>query len=196
MNIASSKVERLDRIVALRLGFAGITTLAVLLTWLGIAYLQRKVGEVETDAAAHRELMQHDQSLQASVHKLNNNILTLQQAIESVQVKLPASAEETQFLQQLSERATATGVALGEFRPGSVTNRRNHKEIELRLRGTGTYAAVARWLHSLRDIPRIVRIADLNITAPTQPGGNCTAEIRIDLLFGLSLDHLADGRVN
>jgi Tfp pilus assembly protein PilO len=188
-------LRRFGSVTGLRFGFAGVTTLVVLVTWFGIVGIRQRISDIERIASAHQSLLEQEQSLHDNSVKLDQDILALERTIQSLREKLPDNADETHFLQELSQRATAVGVSLGEFRPGGVSQRKNCKEIELQLRGTGTYASVARWLHSLREIPRILRLSDLSISAPSQPGGDCSIDIRIGLMFGLSQEQIIASKV-
>jgi Tfp pilus assembly protein PilO len=179
---------RLGSVTALRCGFAGFTIVVVVVTWLGIVGIRKKVADVEEVSSAHQSLLEQERSLYDSSVKLEQDILVLEKTIRAIREKLPDDPDETHFLEELSQLATAAGFSIAYFRPGVVSQRKNYQEITLQLRGAGTYASVARWLHSLRDIPRILRISDLNISAPSQPGGSCSVDIRIDLLFGLSAE--------
>lgn len=196
MNVFSDTSNRRCGMMGLRLGFAGATTALVIVTWLGILLIQREIVEVKCQASEHTSLLEQATALQASSHTFNERILSLQQDIQSLRARLPNEAEETQFLQQLSEKATLAGVSLGDFYPGNISKRASCTELELRVGGAGTYVALARWLQSLSEVPRMFRLSEISISAPVTPHGDCTINIRIDLLFGISQEQLTASTVN
>ncbi len=174
----------------LQLGFAGVTAGFAFFVWLGMTGIQKKIAEIECSSSDYTSLLEQEHTTRVSANELNEQVRSLEQTVRLFRGKLPSVADETQFLQQISEGAKAEGVSLGDFRPGGVATQKNCKAMELRLRGTGTYASLARWLHGFRDLPRMFQLSELTIVAPSVQGGDCSIDLRIDLLFGLSTEPL------
>ena len=192
MNLLSAIVARLGRSAALNLAFVGMTLMLTVAAWLGIACLQSQLGELERDIAQRMSMLENHDQLHSESQRLKGQIASVKQTLQSLHAKLPESPEESQFLSQLSECAMDTGMSLSDFRPGGITERPNSKDIDLRLRGTGSYASVCRWLDGLNKLPRIVRISHVAIAGPTMPGGDCLLDIQLSLVFGVTAQpHLA-----
>ena len=186
MNLLSTIVARLGRTAALNLAFVGMTFMLTLVAWLGIAFLQSKVNRLEQDIAERMSMLEHGDQLGIDSQRVKQQIASVKVALQSLYAKLPESPEESQFLHQLSECALETGVSLSDFRPGGITERPNCKDIDLRLRGTGSYASVCRWLDRLNNLPRVVRISHVAIAGPTMAGEDCMIDLQLNLVFGVS----------
>ena len=186
MNALHKLVDRVGRDTALNMAFVGMTILLSLLAWSGIAYLQSSLNGVERNIAKREALLERGEDFQASSRRLKEQLASVLETLTALQAKLPDTPDESQFLHELSERALATGVSLSDFRPGAITQRPNCKDIDLRLRGTGSYASVCRWLDQLRDLPRLIRISHVAISGPSAAGGDCLIDLQLNLVFGVN----------
>jgi Tfp pilus assembly protein PilO len=186
MKKLAAAIERFSRDAALNMTFVGMTIVLILLAWLGIGYLQKNLNQLERDITKRQAMLERGAQFQASSSRLKQQLTAIESTLEDLQAKLPNTPEETQFLHELSECATATGVSLSDFRPGGVTQRPNCKDMDLRLRGTGPYASVCVWVSRLRDLPRLVRISHVTITGPATPGGDCLIDLQLSLVFGVT----------
>ncbi|MGN6135999.1 MAG: type 4a pilus biogenesis protein PilO [Aureliella sp.] len=185
MNAIQELINRLGRDTALNVAFVGMTLVLGLAAWLAIATLQSQYSELDRDIAKRESLLERSPDFKDSSMKLKQQLQETRQLLSDLEAKLPETPEESQFLHALSERAQATGVSLSDFRPGAVAQRSNCKDIDLKLRGTGSYASVCRWLDELRHLPRFARITHVTIAAPTAPGGDCLIDLQLNLVFGV-----------
>lgn len=186
MNRIATVVARFRERAALNMAFIGMTAALGFVAWLGISYLKTHLKQIVETTAERESMLQQEASLRASSLALKEELHSAKSVLEELQTKFPQIPEESQFLHALSERAAEAGVSFGEYRPGGVTKRPDCKEIDLRLRGTGKYASICRWLDSLGNVPRFVRIANITFAGPATAGGDCIVDIELDLLFGLS----------
>lgn len=172
--------------VSLGLGFAG---------WLSIVGLKHQIFKLECRNAESQLLLNNASDVQANAKRLKEKIINLEQAMQAVRAKSPTAPEEMRFLQQLSELAHANKVTFSDFRPGGVVNHPDFKQIELSLRGQGPYAGLCRWLAGLQDLPRMVHVSHLTIVAPSTNNGDCTVDLQLHLVFGLTPERQLAGMV-
>jgi Tfp pilus assembly protein PilO len=185
MNSLNTLIKRFREKAALNMTFIGMTAALCFLAWLGNSYLQSRLKDIARCTAERESMLERKEALQTSSRQLKEKLGSVKAVLATLQAKLPPIPEESQFLQELSKRASAAEVSLSEFRPGGITKRPDCKEIELRLRATGQYPAVCRWLNSLGEVPRFVRISNITFAGPPTPGGSCIVDIQLNLLFGL-----------
>lgn len=186
MNSFATMMNRFRERAALDLGFIGVTGLLCFLGWLGHSYLQSSLKEMDESIAERTLMLGRREALLDVSLQLEEKLRGETEVLKALQAKFPQIPEESQFLQALSLRAAEVGVRLGEFRPGGIIKGKDCMEMELRLRSTGQYAGVCRWLDSLTDVPRFVRVSNISLAGPSTPGGDCVLEIQLNLLFGLS----------
>jgi Tfp pilus assembly protein PilO len=177
--------QRFDRTSVISLIFVAISATLGVAIWFGIVSLQRMLSEAQGSVDERLALLEHQLELQSNAESLADQLRSLQETIQSMRSKLPETAEESEFLNQLSEMAVATGVSISDYRPGGVSNRGDCKSLELKVRGTAPYASLCCWLASLKDLPRVVRLSQLTVSGPSTPGGACAIDIQLDLVFGL-----------
>lgn len=77
--------------------------------------------------------------------------------------RIPETAQESEFLAQLSQLAKDTGLTILEFRPGKITDRTTHRELEISLSAHGGYHSLCELLAGLEKLPRLCRVTSLTI---------------------------------
>jgi Tfp pilus assembly protein PilO len=165
-----------------------VTALIGVAAWLTACGLQTRLSNATSNLEERIVLLQGAAELRAASQKLHEDTTAARRHTESMQARLPATAEETQFLQQLSELATNCHLDLGDFRPGSVLDRNSYKELDLRIRARGHYGRLCQFLSELSQLPRFVRVSHLSIAAPSEHGGDCDVDLQLYLAFGFKLD--------
>jgi Tfp pilus assembly protein PilO len=85
--------------------------------------------------------------------------------IASVQQRVPRDADAGAFLKEVTELATAEHLALKDFQPGKPTNKEGFAEMQVTLKGQGTYASVCTFLHRLSSLKRLSKVKDLTLSA-------------------------------
>lgn len=183
-NFASSSHQRLTLTAA----FVGMTVLISVLTYWGTTLLKGELSALDQQIAERQSLLLSAEQLSQDAQLLEQELSSAKQSLQQLQVMLPEIAEESQFLHQLSELAVDHQVALGDFRPGGTTQATHCKEIELKLRGTGQYSSLCRWLFSLQTLPRFIRISQISLLGSATPGGQCVLDVELKLLHGTNID--------
>lgn len=170
---------------ALHLAFIFVSVLLACGVWLLSCCSRSYFDKLSADVFQHDALLARQQELSNLSVSVSEELVNVTATLQQLRSKFPNVPEESAFLQQLSERATDNKVLLGEFRPGSTSKRSNCKEIDLKLRATGRYADICRWLDSFESLPRLVNVSQFSLTGPAAPGGDCVVDVQLSLLFGL-----------
>lgn len=180
---------------AMALGFVGVSAALGALMWFGITNLQARVSQAQAAVSERLNLIETTTELQITAESLEEQVRLQQADILTMRAKFPTTADESKFLEQLSETAVATGVSISDFRPGGISNQSACKMLELKIRGTAPYAGLCRWLASLSKLPRVVRLSQLSVSGPVTPDGNCTIDIQLNLVFGIDAMKLTSSKV-
>ena len=85
--------------------------------------------------------------------------------IASVQQRVPRDADAGVFLKEVTELATAEHLALKDFQPEKPTNKDGFAEMQVTLKGQGTYASVCTFLDRLSSLKRLSKVKDLKVSA-------------------------------
>ncbi len=125
-----------------------------------------------------KKLHQTSVLLQAEMHELK-------EAVSTIREEVPDSPEESSFLAQLSKLATQEKISVSEFRPGSTLRFSDHRELELSFNCSGSYEGICKLLARLPEIPRKMRLSQLNLSPPSAQQGNYRAELRLRLICTL-----------
>ncbi len=194
MNNLIRLVSSFKRTLAMTLGFVGMSATLATLLWLGITHLQSRVSQAQDSISERLNLIETATELQITADSLEEQVRLQQTNMLNLRAKFPNTADEAEFLQQLSEMAVATGVSIGDFRPGGISKLTSCKTLELKIRGTAPYASLCRWLAGLSELPRVVRLSQLSVCGPVTPHGDCTIDIQLNLVFGIDATQLIAGK--
>ncbi len=185
MNRLVSSCDRLLSTVIIHLTCVSLTAGLACLGWLLVNHMQLQQADIVQRTAECHSLLRHAHDMHRAAGQLQEDTAAIQQALSTLRAKWPDTADETTFLQLVSQLAADHGVSVSDYRPGGVAKHAEFHEIELRLSGSGPYAGLCRWLVGLNELPRVVRLSQLTIVAPTVPGGDCAVDIHLQLMFGL-----------
>lgn len=186
MKRLSHRLAWLSSLTAFKLLFIAITVALALANWAVIAWLQNQLQHTNSGIDESFALLRRARDVRTHYDAWQAQTLAARQQVDALSAKLPASPQETQFLQQLSELAAANQIALSDFRRGNIADYPEFKEIELRVRGAGGYAGLCRWLTELERLPRTFRVSQMTLVAPATSGSLCSVELDIHLRYGLS----------
>lgn len=195
MSNLTSLVSHFKQTSAIALAFVSISAVFGTLLWFGNTKLQSRVCEAQADIGERINLIETTADLQITAKTLDEQVRSLQANIQSMRAKFPSTADESEFLQQLSETAEATGVYMSDFRPGGISSLSTCKMLELKIRGTAPYPSLCRWLAGLSHLPRVVQLSQLSVCGPVTPEGSCTIDIQLNLIFGIDLTKLPSSKV-
>ena len=77
--------------------------------------------------------------------------------------RIPETAQKAEFLSQLSQLATTTGLKIHEFRPGDEVDRKTHRELSIHVTGEASDASLCQFLAGLEKVERLTQLTALQV---------------------------------
>jgi Tfp pilus assembly protein PilO len=181
-------ISELSTSSVLNAACASVAALIGVAGYLSACLLQSQLASANAAMNERIVMLQDSTDLRTASQTLHDQAAAARSRVELLHARLPKDPDETQFLQELSALADNSHLDLSEFRPGGVLDRGTHKEIDLRIRARGAYANLCRFLAELSQVPRFVRVSQLNLVAPSDHGGDCDFDLQLYLAFGFKPD--------
>jgi Tfp pilus assembly protein PilO len=85
--------------------------------------------------------------------------------ISEVQSRVPLDADAGEFLKQVTQLASAEQFAIKDFTPDKPQDRNGYAEMQVTLKGNGSYASICRFLDRLSKLKRLSKVKDLTLSA-------------------------------
>jgi Tfp pilus assembly protein PilO len=136
------------------------------------------------DELASRDLLQRGDALRSRYEATAAEVAQSERRLAELYAKMPASADEAQFIHALSQLAAKQEVRLSKFSPGAGQELGEYRSLELQVNGDGAYESVCAFLHALPEVERVFTIERLQLSAANTSGDQCAFEISLRLLFG------------
>lgn len=108
-------------------------------------------------------LLELEPNVRARHDKLTGEATFHEQKRREVLERIPESADEGQFLAQITELAGSCELKLHNYRPGVPDKKPTYSQIDIRLDAEGTYDEICRFLAGLEALPRFCRLAGLSV---------------------------------
>ncbi len=122
-----------------------------------------------TDTSARiqelRMLSQNAPIMRGQHRKVSEKLDEVLARISGVQQRVPHDAEAGEFLKEVARLATAEQVSIKDFTPEKPANRNGYAEMEVKLKGNGSYASICRFMDQLSKLQRLSKVKDLTVTA-------------------------------
>jgi Tfp pilus assembly protein PilO len=96
------------------------------------------------------------------VSKTLNEVTT---TIAEIQRRVPRDADAGEFLKELTQLASAEGLAIKDFTPDKPVSRSGYAEMQVTLKGSGSYASICRFVDRLSRLKRLSKVKDLTVSA-------------------------------
>jgi Tfp pilus assembly protein PilO len=143
----------------------------------------------DNSAACEQRISQLDAMLaqstkvQADHRNLNAELASLKESVAETQRRLPKELHEHEFLDQVREIASSTGIELGEYQLGIVQELASYSKAELSFQCFGSFASICRFLDKIDHLTRITEISRLQIES-TDNFNRYPVEVTFVLYFG------------
>jgi Tfp pilus assembly protein PilO len=85
--------------------------------------------------------------------------------ISAVQARVPRNADAGHFLREVTELASAEKFAIKDFTPDKPQERNGYAEMQVTLKGSGSYDSICRFLDRLSKLKRLSKVKDLTVSA-------------------------------
>jgi Tfp pilus assembly protein PilO len=104
--------------------------------------------------------------------------------IANLQRRVPHEANHGEFLKEVTQIATAGQMTIKDFQPGKPDAKTGYSEMQVTLRGQGSFNSICMFLDRLTKLTRLSKIKDLTLSA-TDDGSQYPMTATLVIYFGL-----------
>lgn len=97
--------------------------------------------------------------------KVTEKLNEVKTRIAEVQARVPRDADAGDFLKQVTQLASAEHLAINDFTPEKPEDRGGYAEMQITLKGVGTYASICSFVDRLSKLKRLSKVKDLTVSA-------------------------------
>lgn len=146
---------------------AAILALAHLLYWSGLLE--------ELDAGRQQEQVLRAEYADKLKKSVNLPVLRRQkeqvgQYVDTLEKQLPSKAEMDALLSDINQAGVGRGLQFELFKPGQVLIKDHYAELPISVRVVGTYHDIGAFTSDLANLPRIVTLANVALSAADKAG--------------------------
>lgn len=150
---------------------AGVTLhLGLLVINLGVLQAREQQQAVDSQVESLRQFLAGADDIETRRVELQELLEQTEKQFAAAVTRIPETAQESEFLAQVSRLAQDTDLTIQEFRPGGITERKTHRELEISLSALGGYRSLCEFLAGLEKLPRLCRVTSLTVDRDTTPG--------------------------
>ena len=155
----------------------GVLIVAIFAAVLAAAWALYWKGQLEELELRQREEVQlRGQYVDKMKQAVNLPVLRqhkeqVMQYVSQLEKQLPSKAEMDALLSDINQAGVGRGLQFELFKPGQVMVRDYYAELPISIRLTGNYHDFAAFTSDVANLPRIVTLHDMRITAPEQRAG-------------------------
>lgn len=164
MEVIDDETRRFGRL----LHYAGVLV-TVVCTTVGYSYLHAPaVREIAETSAKIDELLQSVRNgpVMRQQHRIESEKLRdVTERIDKVQHRVPRESDAGQFLNELSQLATAVQLTIKDFNPEKPETKSGYSEMQVTLRGEGSFGSICTFVDQLTKLSRLSKIKELTLSA-------------------------------
>lgn len=153
-----------------------LCTVGVVLGVVAAGYFGYWSGQFEEqEAGAAKEARLKTEYTEKSQQAVNLEALRAQkvqvdQYVERLQKQLPSKAEMAALLSDINQAGLGRGLQFELFKPGQVVVKDYYAELPINIKVTGNYHDIGAFASDMANLPRIVTLNNMQLSAP-QTGG-------------------------
>lgn len=139
-----------------------------------VVYLpqNRRIKELRAEAVSTQGQLKSDATLVAAVPAMVRESETLKARYSNFDRKLPAQQELHEFLKQINNSLTASGLTNQSIEPGTPTRDTYFNTLPIQMKFQGSFFTLAKFLESLEGMERLSRVQSLKVEhAPASSAG-------------------------
>jgi Tfp pilus assembly protein PilO len=167
MYVIDDETRRFGRL----LHYAGVLAMVVCAT-AGYSFLHAPaVHAIAETSNQIEELMQSVQNapLIRQQHRLVSAKLDeVTTRIANVQRRVPREAASFEFMNQVTQLAGTEKLAIKEFLPGKPESKSGYAELQVTLKGEGSFGSICKFVDQLSKLARLSKIRDLTLSSETE----------------------------
>ena len=164
MHVIDDETRRFGRL----LHYAGVLA-TVVCTTAGYSFLHAPaVREITETSARIDELLQSVRNgpVMREQHRVvTEKLREVTARIASVQRKVPQDADAGEFLKEVTQLAGAGQLSLKDFHPEKPETKHGYSEMQVTLRGQGSFSSICTFVDRLSKLSRLSKIKDLTLSA-------------------------------
>jgi Tfp pilus assembly protein PilO len=164
MSVIDDETRRFGRL----LHYAGVLV-TVLCVAAGYSWVHASTIDRIADTSARIEelnlLVQNTPLMREQHRKVSDKLSEVTSRITEVQRRVPRDADAGGFLKQVTKLAGEQQLAIQDFTPEKPVNRSGYAEMQVTLRGAGSYASICTFFDRLSKLKRLSKVKDLTLTA-------------------------------
>ena len=97
--------------------------------------------------------------------KVSEKLREVTTRIAEVQRRVPRDADAGEFLKEVTQLASAEQLAIKDFTPEKPENRNGYAEMQVTLKGAGSFASICTFVDRLAKLKRLSKVKDLTLSA-------------------------------
>lgn len=87
---------------------------------------------------------------------------------EAIRQRIPASRQEAELLEKLSQLAQRTNLEIVDYRRGAVSDGEQFSRVQIELQCEGTFASICKFLDAVNKLERLTTVDRLQIEASSE----------------------------
>lgn len=185
--MTDQNVQRNLKLFGAALHAAGLAAvLAIAGTGYALAIRPMEGWKADCDARSNdlAERLKDADALRNEHARLTRLAEEVQQKAEALARCVPEEPLEAEFLSQVTAAAQASGLKLGDYRPGVIATQAGRSQLEIQLSCEGPYRGICAFLDRLASMERLSRVVQLDLAA-AEPEG-CSAQLTLTIFFKLT----------
>ena len=164
MSVIDADTRRFGRL----LHYAGVL-MTVVCASIGYSFLHAPAVHAIADTAARIDevvLSVQNAPVIRSQHKIvSEKLKEVTTRIANVQRRVPQTSDEGDFLHQLTQLAGNEKLAIKEYNPGKAEARNGYAEMQVTLKGEGSFGSICTFVDRLNKLARLSKIKELTLEA-------------------------------
>jgi hypothetical protein len=97
--------------------------------------------------------------------KVSQSLHEVEARIAAVRRRVPRHADGGAFLREVAQIADTEKLAIKDFQPATPTAKAGYAEMQVTLKGQGSYASICAFIDKLNKLTRLSKVRDLKLSA-------------------------------
>ncbi|MCI0334352.1 MAG: type 4a pilus biogenesis protein PilO [Planctomycetes bacterium] len=150
------------------LHYAGVLA-AVLCVAAGFSLVHAPTVDAIADTSSRIEELKlsiQNASIMRDQHrKVTDQLSEVTARIAGVQRRVPRDADAGEFLKEVTQLASEEQLVIKDFTPEKPEHRNGYAEMQVTLKGSGSYASICKFVDRLSKLKRLSKVKDLTLSA-------------------------------
>jgi Tfp pilus assembly protein PilO len=163
MHVIDDETRRFGRL----LHYAGVLAVVVSAT-AGYSLLHAPTLHAMADRSARVEeltlSLRNAPVVREHHRKVSEKLREVTTRIAEVQRRVPPDANAGEFLKEVTQLASAVQLAIKDFNPGKPQNKSGYAEMEVTLKGAGSFASICSFVDRLAKLKRLSKVKNIALS--------------------------------